>query len=344
MNKKYWLILCVLLVLFCNSCIEDNITPPLTGDLNPAAELLVYFESQGDFANNPDAPALVDVDEVYTNLDSYLIIDIRPAEEFQLGHIEGSINIKTDSLYDYFQDLNTLHYDKIIIVSRNGQSSAYFTCLLRLLGISNVFSMNFGLASWNDFFADEWLDAVGDDPNIRIYINDPAPKSDYMNLPDITFKDPNAQIEQNVRKRIKKIMLEGFTQGITFEREISQIGTLYIVCYGLGLLYYSPRYGPLSELGHNPDAVFYMSDPLFELRSVNYLQTLPTKDKVLIYDETGQMGASMTAYLRVLGYNATTLLFGGNQLIYSRMIYYPDILQFAFDNTDIKNYPYITGE
>ena len=143
----------------------------------------------------------------------------------------------------------------------------------------------------------------------------------------------------NVKSRIKQIMSAGFIQDINFERVIPEIGTMYIVCYALnGLLYYSPRFGPFSELGHDPDARYYMSDPLFELRAVNYLQTLPPEDKILIYDETGQMGACMTAYLRVLGYNAVTLLFGGNQLIHSRMIYYQEIQQF------IKNYPYVTGE
>ncbi len=343
--NKYCTITIISIFILFSGCIKDSITPPLTGELNPVAKMLVYFEEQGDFANSPQAPALVNADEVYTNLSSYLIIDIRSPSDFSEGHIEGSLSLQSDSLYNYFENLDTDNYSKIILVSKNGQSSAYFVCLLRLAGFNNVYTLNFGLAAWNEHFSDEWLGAIGDAPDIAQYTNDPIAKGDYTNLPGITFKNPDEPIGQSVKDRIKKIMSAGFTQEINFKREIPEIGKPYIVCYGLnGLLYYSRRFGPLADRGHDPDAIYYMSDPQFELRSVNYLQTLPPEDKILIYDETGQMSACMTAYLRVLGYDAVTLLFGGNQLIYSRMIYYPETQQFAFDDSDIKNYPYVTGE
>ena len=343
--NKYYIFTIISFFILHSGCIKDNITPPLTGNLNPVGKMLVYFEEQGDFTNSSQAPALVNADEVNTNLGSYLIIDIRSPSDFSEGHIEGSVNIQSDSLYNYFENLDAGKYYKIVLVSKNGQSSAYFVCLLRLAGFNNVYTLNFGLASWNEHFSDDWLGAIGDASDIERYTNDPVPKGDYTNLPDIMFENPDAPIEQNVKSRIKQTMSAGFIQDINFERVIPEIGTMYIVCYALnGLLYYSPRFGPFSELGHDPDARYYMSDPLFELRAVNYLQTLPPEDKILIYDETGQMGACMTAYLRVLGYNAVTLLFGGNQLIHSRMIYYQEIQQFAFDDSDIKNYPYVTGE
>ncbi|MCU0332725.1 MAG: hypothetical protein MUC75_05115, partial [Ignavibacteriaceae bacterium] len=79
--------------VFCfvllNSCVEDNVAPPFTGQLNPAAEMLVYFESQGDFVNSTLAPALIDAQEVNSNLSDYLIIDLRSNSDFQNGHIEG---------------------------------------------------------------------------------------------------------------------------------------------------------------------------------------------------------------------------------------------------------------
>ena len=43
----YAIILFTLIIAFSvllNSCIEDDITPPLTGDLNPVGEMLYYFE------------------------------------------------------------------------------------------------------------------------------------------------------------------------------------------------------------------------------------------------------------------------------------------------------------
>ena len=124
--------------LLLNYCIDDNIAPPFTGDLNPTAEMLVYFEKTGDYANSIQAPALVDAEEVYSNLNSYHIIDIRPPGDFSAGRIEQSVNVPFNELYNYFENLNTSNYPKIILVSKNGQSSAYFTSLLRLAGFENI--------------------------------------------------------------------------------------------------------------------------------------------------------------------------------------------------------------
>jgi len=342
MYKKFTAIFIVIVLIITNSCIDDNVVPPLTGNLESAGEMLIYFESLGDFANSSEAPALVSADEVYTNLDDYLIIDIRSTNDFQSGHIEGSLNVSTDSLYNFFRTTDVEQYNKVIIVSRSGQSAAYFTCLLRLAGYDNVYTMNFGLASWNEFFADEWLNALGEDENISIYTNVSVPKEDFADLPEITIENPDATLKQIADLRIKKIMAEGFVEETNFVRRITNLDNNYLICYGRSRLYTAPRNGPLGELGHDPRTVFYISDPVYELRSVNYLQSLPTDRRILLYDETGQNGACMAAYLRVLGYNAVTILFGGNHLIYARIIGDPEISEFAFDNNDIKNYPYIT--
>ena len=340
---------CFIVLIFSGSnlfysCIDDNITPPLTGDLGNTEEMLVYFEEQGDFVNSFLAPALVNAEEVYSNLNSYLVIDIRRPEEFATGHIEGSINVQYDSLYDFLNNSDHSIYSKIILVSKNGQSSSYYTCLARLAGFDKVFTMNFGLASWNEFFADEWFNAIGNDPVIDTYINDAVSKNNFTNLPEVTFENPDDPIETKTKERIKRIISEGFENGIQYKNNLFGTSNEYLVCYGSARLYYARGEGPLAELGHNASAAFYMSDPLYELRAVNSLQTLPVDNRIIAYDETGQLSACVAAYLRVLGYDARTLLFGGNQLIYDRMIGDPDIGSFAFDITDIKNYPYVNGE
>ncbi len=105
------------------------------------------------------APALVDAEEVNANLNSYLIIDVRENIDFINGHIEGALNVASDSLYSFIESMITQNYQKIILVSKNGHASAYYTCLLRLSGINNVYTLNFGMASWHLDFAAEWLNA-----------------------------------------------------------------------------------------------------------------------------------------------------------------------------------------
>jgi len=341
--NKIYLIIFSLGLIFISGCIEDDITPPLTGDLNSTAEMLVYLESLGDFPNSFEAPALIDAEEVYLNLNSYLIVDIRPSNEFIAGHIENSINVGLDSLFNFIEKNFNSGYPKFIIVSKNGQSSAYFTCLLRLAGFNNVYTMSFGLASWNEVFADEWLGALGNDPEIQIYNNEDNPKNDFTSLPAITFENPSASLKDRVNGRIKKIIAQGFVENIQYKKYFTPYGK-YIVCYGkTSLLYYAGMNGPLAGLGHHDRAIFYKADPLYELRSTESLQTLPNNSTILIYDGTGELSASMAAYLRVLGYDAQTLLFGANQLFYDRVIYYPELIEFAFSYSRIRNYPYISG-
>ena len=329
---------------FTNSCVEDNIIPALTGELNSTAELLVYLESLTGYPNTIEAPALINAEEVNSNINSYLIIDIRQKNEFTAGHIENSVNIIIDSLFDFVEGKFNSGYVKIILVSKNGQSAAYFACLLRLGGFSNVYSMSFGLASWNEFFADEWLSELGNDPEIQYYNNVENFKNNLSSLPEINFENPEASLKDRVNSRIKKIISEGFVEDVHFQTFMPIYPSEYLICYGkTSRLYFARSIGPLARLGHKEGAIFYQADPKYELRSTDSLQTLPNSSPILIYDGTGELSACMVAYLRVLGYNARTLLFGANQLFYDRMINDPELIEFVFSSARIKNFPYITG-
>ena len=173
-NKISEVSVIVSLLLFLVSCIDDNISPPLTGELNSTAELLVYFETLGDFANSTLAPALADADEVNANINNYLIIDVRDNSDFLAGHIQGAVNIPSDSLFDYMESIISNNYQKIVVVSKNGHASAYYTCLLRLSGFNNVYTLNFGMASWHIDFADEWFNALED---LDDFTDEPFPKT-----------------------------------------------------------------------------------------------------------------------------------------------------------------------
>ena len=63
--------------------------------------------------------------------------------------------------------------------------------------------MNFGMAAWNLDFADEWLYALGNDPEIAYYTKDNFPKHEQSNLPLIQFEDRNLPIETRVKKELQ---------------------------------------------------------------------------------------------------------------------------------------------
>jgi rhodanese-related sulfurtransferase len=200
--------------------------------------------------------------------------------------------------------------------------------------------MKYGMASWNQFFADEWLGALSDALNIESYTNDDFPRNNLTDLPQVAFANSNSSLPERVNSRIEKIINEGFQ----FSENLPSENDNYIVCYGKMRLYYARRFIVLEGRGHPPGARLYMDTPDFELRSGKYFQSLPTDKPIYIYDYDGQQSACMTAYLRVLGYNASSLLFGANQLFYSRMIDEPDLREYAFSSLMINNFAYVTGE
>ena len=326
--------------MISNGCLEDVIPPPFTGELNKTAEMLIYFEEQGDFPNSNLAPALIEAQEVFDNIDNYLIIDLRANSEYVAGHIKNSINVIADSLYQFVNEIRDSNYSKIVLVSKNGQSSAYFTCLLRLAGYNNIYTLNYGMASWNNDFADDWLVALGDDPEIDLYNNDSYPKNDFTNLPDQPPGGENQTIQEYINDKIIKTISSGFINEVVYRRNLVIFATDYPICYGSTRRLYFARSG---ELGHSERVIFYMANPIYDLRSINYLQTLPTDRKILIYGATGQLSAYIAAYLRILGYDAVTLLFGANQLFYNRMIDDPELIDFAFSSANIMNFEYAIG-
>jgi rhodanese-related sulfurtransferase len=332
------------IIFFLISCIEDNITPPLTGDLNPVAEMLVYFESNGDFPNSYLAPALIEAEEVFANLNTFLIIDIRSNADYSSGHIENAVNIQIDSLYYFVESQFNSGYTKIVLISSNGQSSAYFTCLLRLARFDNIYSMNYGMASWNEFFAVEWLSKLGDYSGIGNFTDSTFSKNDYTSLPQISFDNPNDQIDKRIKSRIKEIIAYGFNQGEEYFPALPGLFGIYPICYGKTNLYNARKDGVFDEMGHPPYTRSYNDYPNYDLRTVRYLQTLPTTQPIFLYDYDGQFGACMTAYLRVLGYDVKMLLFGANQLFYSRLLDDPELIVYAFSTNKIQNFPYVTGK
>ena len=68
------------------------------------------------------------------------------------------------------------------------------------------------------------------------------------------------------------------------------------------------------------------------------LTTLPTDKTLAVYCWTGQTSAFLTAYLRILGYDAKSLLFGANGMIYD------DLEAHKWSDSQIMEYDYVTGK
>jgi len=341
--KQLFKIFLILFLIITSGCLEDKIIPIVNFELDKTAKILDYFESQGDFVNTDQAPGLISVTQLFTYQSEYTILDIRTGDEFINGHIQNSVNVSTNRLFEVVDSLYSLDQTKkISIVSKNGQSSAYFVCLLRLAGFNNTFSVKYGMAYWNINFAEDWLQSLKDEEDISV-TNENYPKLPLSHLPDLGLPSSLKSNRELAVYRIKQVIKSGFKAGINYEANYYAIinPLNFKICYGQERLYIMP---PLQEgKGHSIGTIWYRDIPAFEFRSIKSLQALSLNSPIIIYSSDGQLSACMAAYLTVLGYNVKTLLFGANQLFYTRMLSDPILNVDTFKPEEINSYPYVTG-
>ncbi|MCB0730574.1 MAG: hypothetical protein KDC88_06035 [Ignavibacteriae bacterium] len=339
-------------ILLCVSCLEDTNSPEDFTFYN-SADLVSYFEVNGDFINSSANPALISVDDVNDNFSKYLLLDIRKQSEFELGHIAGAVNLEIKDLIKTIEDNGSSTVEKIIIISEDGQKAAYAASLLRLYGINNVYSLDFGMGYWNHQFSQIWLDARNDSrykSQLHLQANSKSLKT--KQLPIIEFSDPSLSMDMLAKARIQSLLTDNeYQKSVSTIEELEEFYHIlnkvfensYIICYGGENLYNIFQVnknivpGPLFYGGHPRTSAYYNMQNDF--KSSENLLTLPLDKTIYVYSYNGQRSAYLVAYLRILGYNAKSILFGGVSMFYYYMKY--DRFEECFSESKIKDYSFV---
>jgi len=311
MTKIKFLMLSILFaMLFITACEKDEET------VNESQVLAEYLESTSsplgkDFVNT-DMPTIMGATEVKTlnETNQVYIIDIRSADDFNTGHIANAHNVALADIVSHIESVNLTPYTKVAIVCYTGQTSGFAASLLRLLGYEKVFSMKWGMCSWHADFADKWNTAIA---NGNAYASQftatPTDKGAAGNMPELTTGKTTGQ--EILEARVDALLTEGFTPAtITSQTVFGALTSYYIVNYWPADQYANP--------GHIPGAMQYT--PKESIKLATDLKTLPADKTVVVYCYTGQTSAFLAAYLRLLGYDAKSLLYGGNGMIYDLMV------------------------
>lgn len=331
--RKLFYLMLILPVLFLNTACSDDDNGGGTTEPEPQTNesqiLAEYLEANGDFANT-QSPAMVSASDVHTDVitdQEYHIIDIRAESDYKAGHIEGAVNVKMADLLDHFEnEITPSEYEKVVLVCYSGQSAGFATSVMRMLGYDNVYDMKFGMSSWNQDCANSW------EPNISNkyatqFVQDSSPKAEAGELPELnTGLEDGAAI---LRARAETLLTSEWPKcGISADNVYADLEGHYIVNYWPQAHY---------DWGHIEGAIQYT--PGESLRLENALKTLPTDKPVVVYCYTGQNSAHIGAFLRMLGYDAKSLLFGVNGMAYN------DMPGTKFDpDTHIMGYDYVTED
>jgi len=324
----YLLVFALVFVTACNKDDEDETTPAV----NESEVLAKYLESTGSplgkYYVNTDMPAIMPASDVKTlnATGQVYIIDIRSADDFAAGHIENAHNVAFGDIVSHVEALDQSGYEKIAIVCYTGQTASYATCILRLLGYSKVYSMKWGMCSWNADFAAKWNNSIGNAYATQ-FTADPTDKGAAGSLPKLSTGKSSGQ--DILEARIATLLTDGFSAAaISNSAVFDNLSDYYIVNYWPAAHYADP--------GHIPGAMQYT--PKASIALDMDLKTLPTDKTIVVYCYTGQTSANLAAYLRLLGYDAKTLLFGTNGMIYDKMV---DLGLTVFNEDQIMGYEYV---
>jgi rhodanese-related sulfurtransferase len=294
------------------------------------------------YPNTDPFPAMIAATDVNNSVlaqdGNVFVIDIRGTADFAAGHISGAVNVTLTNLLTYYEANNLSSKTTVAIACYSGQTASYGASLLRMLGYTNVKALKFGMSSWNPATKGSWTSKIGNSlaANMETVAN---AKNVAGKLPVLsTGKSTGAEI---LRARVEALLSAADPFGdvkITNQAAYDNRANNYTVNYWKASHF---------NYKHIPGAIQYA--PKATMSITQELNTLPTDKPVVIYCYTGQTSAFLAAYLKVLGYDAKTLLFGTNGMMYDDMVTYnataatDDKMTIFVEANDVKEYPLVTN-
>jgi hypothetical protein len=223
--------------------------------------------------------------------------------------------------------------------------------------------MNFGMAAWNKNFSEPWETALKTEYiwfTHNNYVK--ASETPLPQLPYTSVSDVNGQI----LRRAEELLAMEFDEICSDYKENELTIAFQTIDYDYYTIVPDARGNPMKDLSDDVTLICYSDISLYfvnnrsvvkshpretilyltpennesDLRSDKFLQTIPSNEKVFIYSYSGQRSAYLTAYLRMLGYQAKSMVFGTCNILYTSMLENPDVSRYAFKQSDINGYSY----
>jgi len=298
------LVLIAMAALWGCSDDDDPVTPQQTA-------FEVMAEAGAAYINGSSCPGVISAADVSTNgIDNYTILDVRRQGDYLAGHIPGAINATLANSIETIADQNLNTDDPILVVCYSGQSAGHVKVALEMMGYTNVKSLLYGMAGWDQSLAYKW-----DNSTNNLLVN-PETTNNEAQLVEHAFPGvlDGSSASGIVAERVNA-MLQGGFKGVSYSEMLTNgIENYFIVNY-FGLDDYM-GIGSAGVPGHIPGA--FQFTPKASLGIDQMLKNLPPEDdaRIVVYCWTGQHSSQVVAYLNMLGYDAYSLLYGSNSLFH----------------------------
>jgi len=302
-------------------CSSDSTDPTGPGDTDTEQETLVAYMT----ANSLDLPTMltswiVGAQTVYdAGVANYFIIDIRKADkygpgtsgpngvdDYDDGHIQGAHSVALADIVTYEAANNTSNLP-VVVVCYTGHDSGHGTMALRLMGV-DAQSLKWGMSGWNSDF-DLWTSHTGDTaadyPGAWATGGDPPTLPSNTEVPELStgLTEGSAILAAQVGT-----LLSGGLRGITNTTVLNSPSSYHLINYWAETDW--DTYGYIDGA--------YMVPP-GDL-TLETLDVLDPDGSNVVYCWSGQTASMIAAWLTVLGYDAKTLKFSANGMIYSDLL------------------------
>jgi rhodanese-related sulfurtransferase/predicted small lipoprotein YifL len=214
-----------------------------------------------------------------------MVVDIRSAEDFAAGHIEGAYHSAMAALGDVMEKIPTNR--QVVVTCYSGQTAGQAIAALRLAGFSNVKSLTSGMNGWKA--AELTADETGDRP-LADRSNASSPKTD----------------EDKVRWEAAK----------AYFKSVAADGTKLIAPQDLyDALQTNPKAFIVVDIRSKDD--FDAGHIEFSTHSAwaqfgDMIESLPENGRIVIACYSGQTAGQTVGVLRTLGFDAYSLRGGMN--------------------------------
>jgi rhodanese-related sulfurtransferase len=122
---------------------------PATGEA-PQVDEIRLRDLDAFLSGLPDGFFAVKASDLNTELaeaEKPVIVDLRPAEDFTAGHIEGAVNIPITELFAHLDQLPD-KAAKIVVVCGSGHRGGIALIALKMVGYTDVRNLGGGMGAW----------------------------------------------------------------------------------------------------------------------------------------------------------------------------------------------------
>ncbi|MCK5846776.1 MAG: hypothetical protein KAG84_05000 [Bacteroidales bacterium] len=299
--------------LFTTSCEKDDPDPDPVEENKNFATLKTYLKSNSmdltDVLGTGPTSFITTAANVYginTDADAnndYFIIDLRAAADYTTGHIENSVN---STLGDVLTKADG--HTKIAVLCYTGQTACYAVTALRLSGYPTAQAIKWGMSGWSGVDGtDKWTANTGDaGASSSNWEAAPGNLGTITNYGDPVLSTTATDGAGILKEQVSSLIAGGF----------KAVGNADVLDNPSG--YFINNFWEATDVEHYGNIKGAVRIKPLTLAGDEY-KNYSTDAKVVTYCWTGQTSALVTAYMRIIGYNAFSLKFGANGMVYSAL-------------------------